>query len=124
MTNHYIELQNMSASNTSEIWMLVSAEVREFFCHLVEKRFLAKRLSHLLTPDQRAGYYLWPTLQANYDLKDWMASDFRHHLRIASMLTLHLFEYRVPISDHLALQDQVKTLEKSLLECRKVFGAA
>jgi hypothetical protein len=111
MTNHYIELRNTSASNESEIWMLVSAGVREFFRHLAEKRFQAKRLSPLLTPERRAGAYLWATLQANSLMKEWMAADFKNHPRIAPMLTLHLFEFRVPRSEHKALLARVKALE-------------
>jgi hypothetical protein len=124
MTNHYIELRNTSASNESEIWMLVSAGVREFFRHLAEKHFQAKRLSPLLTPDRRAGAYLWATLQANALMKEWMAADFKNHPRIAPMLTLHLFEFRVPRSEHKALIARVKALEAELLAVRKIADGA
>jgi hypothetical protein len=55
MTNHFVELKQTSASHKREIWMLVSAGVRELFRHIAEKRFIAKRLSPMLTLDQRAG---------------------------------------------------------------------
>jgi hypothetical protein len=124
MTNHYIELRNTSASNESEIWMLVSAGVREFFRHLAEKRFQAKHLSPLLTPERRAGAYLWATLQANALMKEWMAADFKNHPRIAPMLTLHLFEFHVPRSEHKALLARVKALETELLAVRKIADGA
>jgi hypothetical protein len=124
MTNHFVELQQTSASNEKEIWMLVSAGVREFFRHLAEKRFIAKRLSPMLTLDQRAGYYLWGTLQENSSIKEWMAADFKNHPRIAPMLTLHLFEHRVPTSDHDALIARVASLKKELPSVRSIADTA
>jgi hypothetical protein len=124
MTNHFIELMHTSASNEKEVWMLVSAGVREFFRHMAEKRFIAKRLSPMISQDMRAGYFLWGTLQANTVMKEWMAAEFKNHPRIAPMLTLHLFEYRVPTSDYDALVLRVKALEKLVPEIRSVADSA
>jgi hypothetical protein len=124
MTNHFVELSQTSASNEKEIWMLVSAGVREFFRHLAEKRFIAKWLSPMLNLDQRAGYYLWGTLQANSIMKEWMAADFKNHPRIAPMLTLHLFEHRASSSDHAALMSRGAALEKELSSVSSIADTA
>jgi hypothetical protein len=57
-------------------------------------------------------------------MKEWMAADFKNHPRIAPMLTLHLFEFRVPRSEHKALLARVKALEAELLAVRKIADGA
>jgi hypothetical protein len=57
-------------------------------------------------------------------MKEWMAADSKNHPRIAPMLTLHLFEFRVPRSEHKALLARVKALETELLAVRKIADGA
>jgi hypothetical protein len=57
-------------------------------------------------------------------MKEWMAADFKNHPRIAPMLTLHLFEHRVPTSDHNALMARVASLEKELLSVHSIADTA
>ena len=55
---------------------------------------------------------LWATGQCNMRMKQIMRDNFRNHQVVATALNYHLFEHRVPKSDHERLLKRVAALEK------------
>ena len=124
ITNFYTELRTASSAGDAECWRLTSHAVRTVFRDLAEVRSVAKRLGGVLTPVQKASYYVWATLQAHRIMDEYLARDFKNHPSIAPMLNQHLFECRVPLTVFQSLQREHSQLKTQLAEVRAVADRA
>ena len=81
---------------------------------------MAKRLPDSASIIFKAGAYFWATIQAHKVMRAYKEKEFKNHPSVASMLTHHLFEHRVPISLHESLAAKVEVLSKQMSETKQL----
>ena len=123
----YRELLTTSAAPAKEAWLLVSTVIFEVFNFLYKVRSHTQDFDSLHTAQDKTATIVWASERCHHRMKQLREARFRHHPLISTVLSNHLFKFRVPISVHKDLEkeikDELKLLKKVKAELKSKLDA-
>ena len=107
----WVDLLNCAIVPLFEAWHLVASIAKQIFINLALVRSSAKFI-HVSSADTErvATVLMWSTLQSHRIMQEYLLAGFRGHPNVAPVVTLHLYEHRVPTTVFAKLEKEVETI--------------